>query len=109
MENNSRFIVLVERRWLRKLPAIVALFATLVGSGAQTAAYARPLDAQPRKVARDLADALDESRPSKASWTRSVRGTRQVQAVVVSSSSDAQMTDLRNYVVGIGGVIQAVI
>ena len=104
------YIILIERRRLRRWVGVMltCLAVLLAGLGLQTA-HAKPHDGEKHaKVARDLDDELVETRSPRAKWARDVNGVRHIQAIVVSDSIDPQMTDLRAYVLGIGGSVHAV-
>ena len=105
----TAFIVLIERRRLyRKTVAIfVSLALLLMGPGLSTAHAQSAGGTKHSKVARDLDDEATQTGTSKAKWARDVNGIRHVQAIVVTNSNDPQMSDLRAYVLSIGGSVAA--
>ncbi len=106
----TAFIVLIERRrQYRKAVAIfVSLALLLTGPGLSTAQAQSAGGTKHSKVARDLDDEATQTGTSKAKWARDVHGVRHVQAIVVTNSTDPQMSDLRAYVLSIGGSVHAV-
>src|SRR5512142_2773691 len=110
MKPIATLIELLGGRALRCATAwrVIAL-ALVLGPCASTTASAQPPTLPPQaKMARDLAAGLADTGRSNASWLRDVNGVRQVQAIVVSNSTDPAMTDLRTAVLRMGGSIHAV-
>ena len=111
MKPLSFFIVLIERRRLpRALVATLSSLALLLAGPVVTGASAQPFEGQHKhgKLARDLDDEVARSGTPKVKWARDVNGVRHVQAIVVTSSDDPQMTELRSYVTKLGGSVHAV-
>ena len=110
MNRITNFIVLIERGRLRRAIAwVIASFALVIGSSVPAIAHAEPGGGEKNaKVARDLADALTETGNPKSRWARDVNGVRHVQVIVVSNSSDPEMSALREHVLRAGGAIHAV-
>ena len=105
----SKFVVLIERRRSRSVAWILgslALAASLLGL--QPAHADAPAGQVQAKIARDLADEIGRSGQPKAQWARDLGGVRYVQAVVVSSSADPEMNELRAHVARIGGAVHAI-
>jgi len=94
----SRFIVLIEARMLG-LAMTMLLIAALFSSSVHAQSVASS------KVAADLRDAISASITPRSSWTRDVAGTRYVKALVVSNSSDSDLTELRAQVLAAGGSV----
>ena len=108
----TSFIVLIERRRLpRRLLAALTAMAVAAAGFAPTMAHARKATAgfdRVHKVARDLDDELDEAAHSQRRWARKVGGVKMVQAVIVSDSTDPQLSSLRTQVEQLGGSVLAV-
>src|SRR5439155_12904333 len=106
----SRFIVLIERRQLRRAMTLALASVALLSGlfGLKTADAQALAGERHAKIARDLNDALDESRQSNARWARDLNGVRHVQAVVVGNAADPRMSDLRAHVLRSGGSVHAV-
>ena len=104
------FIVLIERRRLRVAisAALSAAVLAVMALHARTALADSGSPEIARKMARDLRDEVQSSRAPRARWVRDVRGVRQVQVIVVSNSSDPEMSDLRHHVQRMGGSVHAV-
>ena len=104
------FIILIERRRLpRAIVAAVTSVAMLFSGFGSTVAHAAPAGGQSQdKIARDLDDEVAQTGAPKARWARDVNGVRHVQAIVVSNSTDSEMTDLRTLVKALGGSVHAV-
>ena len=107
----SYFIVLIERRRLpRAAVATLSSLALLLTGPALTSVSAQSFGGHQKhnKVARDLDDEVLQTGAPKARWSRDVKGVRHVQVIVVTNSDDPQMTELRAYVVSLGGSVHAV-
>ena len=92
----------------RPLLMLLAIVCTLAGpASAQAQAHGKG-QGHAAKVARDLDDAMQPTRAAKkAHWVREIDGVRHVQVVVVSNDSDAEMGNLRQAVVKLGGTVHA--
>jgi subtilisin family serine protease len=105
------FTVRIERR-LRLLRSAVssvvsiALLSTSFGCSLAQAGL-RGME-RLSKVARDLDEEVRAPGGRAARWSRDIKGVRHVQAIVVTSSSDPQMTSVREEVRKRGGTVQAV-
>jgi subtilisin family serine protease len=106
----TEFIVLIERRRLRDVLAWALAALTLLAAlfGTQVAHAQPPSTDRHGKLARELATELGNPATPRVRWARDVGGIRHVQAIVVSSSSDPEMSDLRNFVLRTGGSVHAV-
>ena len=105
--NSTKFIVLIERRALKQaftLFMLLALALALVLSTGQRASAA-PGKVKEKKVARDLQAALDSPTAPTAKWARDINGQRHVQVVIMSSSIDGEMTNLRTSIKAVGGSV----
>jgi len=98
----TRYIVLIESRVRAAFWALVAmsLLAMLCG----------PLAAQAQgnasnKVASDLREAMHSIAAPKHHWAKDLAGGRYVRALIVSSSADPELTDLRSHVLAVGGSV----
>ena len=100
----SKFIVLIERRRLgRRLTAALTALSMLATGFVPASAHAGQSGFdKATKLARDLDDEAANSGAPNVKWARDVNGVRQVQAVVVSNSTDPALTDLRAWVLGTG-------
>ena len=96
MNGLTKFTVLIERRALRKALTLLTSIAMVFGVLTPRYAFAVPGNGQARKVARDLQAALDASITPNATWAKDINGVRHVQVVIMSSSSDTQMSTLRD-------------
>ena len=108
MHQPSQFIVLIESRWLaRAAAALTALTAFAVASMAVQPAHAARLSQRPAhaKMADDLNLAIDATSVSQHRWAREKGGRRFVQAIIISDSSDAELTELRRHIERIGGEV----
>ena len=109
MNAHTAFTVLIERRALKKALALLTSIAMLFGMLAPRHAFATPgngnAHGHAKKVARDLESALDVTQAHSAKWSREINGQRHVQVVIVSNSSDAEMTDLRSDIAKAGGSV----
>ena len=105
MESIAAFIILIERRIARQLVSALVVLAQLIGLLHAPMAFAGNSHGQATKVARDLEDALNTAMPHSARWSREIGGQRHVQVVIVSNSSDAEMTDLRADIAKVGGSV----
>ena len=98
------FIVLIERRLLR--PVMLALLSSLVlivGLGAQAGASGKP-----RKLARDLEEAVASPVEPGHRWVQHKGGQRLVEALIVSDATNGDMTNLREHVLRLGGTAVSV-
>ena len=97
------FIVLVEFRSARGLLAAL-LTAVLLGllCGPRDA---RAQHSAPGKIAADLKRVIDTRTATQAPWARDAAGTRYVKALIVSSSADPELADLRAHVLAAGGSV----
>ena len=104
---STKFIVLIERRALKQAFTLFMLLALALGlallSGQR--ASAAPGKVKEKKIARDLQAALDSPTTPTAKWTRDINGQRHVQVVIMSSSSDDEMTNLRTDIKAVGGSV----
>ena len=109
MNGISKFIVLIERRRLgrRLMAALTALSMIATGFAPVSVHAAAKGHDKGLKLARDLDDEAANVGAPKAKWSRDVNGVRQVQAVVVSNSTDPALTSLRAWVLGTGGSVHA--
>ncbi len=104
----TRFTVLIESRRLPRSAVVTLSALALICAGLELrTAHAAPGADRASKVARDLDDEVKSPVSKGARWSRIVGGVRQVQAIVVSNSSDPQMADLRAYVLKLGGSVHA--
>jgi subtilisin family serine protease len=97
------FIVLVEFRSVRGLLAAL-LAAALLGL------LCGPRDARaqagaPGKIAIDLKRVIDTRAATRAPWANDASGTRYVKVLIVSSSADPELADLRAHVLAAGGSV----
>ena len=99
MDNKSRFIVLIERRTVLAGLLALALSAAVV---APRFAHAATLSS---KIAADLKVVINASTTPVLSWTKDLGGVRYVKALIVSSSDDPELADLRNTVLANGGSV----
>jgi serine protease AprX len=105
MKTLTEFTVLIERRALKALfKRLVAATAALAMLGGQPA-FAAPGTGQAKKIAKDLQAALDATTTPTAKWAKDINGTRHVQVVIMSGSTDTAMTNLRNDIKGAGGSV----
>ncbi|HEV7915487.1 MAG TPA: hypothetical protein VGP22_17110, partial [Albitalea sp.] len=98
----TRFIILVESRWLRAAAIALALTLATLLSGLRPA-YAGPSHGS--KIAADLREAMSDRGASRQRWSRDVAGQRYVKALIVSSSTDPELADLRAQVLAVGGSV----
>ena len=105
MKYLTKFTVLIERRALRQMLALLTAFAVAFGLLAPQRGWAAPGNGQAKKIAKDLQAALDAPSTPSAKWAKDINGTRQVQVVIMSTSTDKQMTDLRTNIGGLGGSV----
>ena len=101
----SQFTVLIERRALKPLVALLALSAftlAVLGSRPVTAGGAT---GSTHKMAKDLQAALSSSTTPNARWVRNIGNRRHVQVVIASNDSDPEMTSLRAAVAALGGSV----
>lgn len=99
----NRLISCIGSRGLRD--AILSLVRTVIaivlcGSGA---AFAQPAVAS--KIAADLQEILRSPATPKRSWTEELAGRRYVKALIVSSSTDPDLAELRANVLALGGSV----
>ena len=90
------------------LPAM--LFGVSLLGIAPVTAKAQALDARATTaalVSTDLQAGVAAARTPKVNWARDIQGVRHVQVIVVSNTTDPQMTDLRNFIRRNGGSILA--
>ena len=88
------------------LPALLFGFSML-GLAPGTAKAQGALEARKSHVARDLRSGIAAARTPKVNWARDVKGVRHVQVIVVSNTSDPEMSSLRKFVLRNGGSILA--
>ena len=122
MKSNSRFTVLIERRqFVTRILAILmstALLAALFG-----AQHARAQVAFQSKMASDLqpfmtlatgaplttssatTDKVSGKAPPLPAWVKDVKGLRYAKVLIVSNSSDPDLTELREAVLAAGGSV----
>ena len=98
------FIVLIERR-LR--PMLMLLIATLLAAFGLVAHAAGGHGQKHRKIARDLQASVDAVKDPAERWVRRRKGQREVDALVVSNSTDPELRDLRAAVERLGGTVNA--
>ena len=79
------------------LPCLIASAAPPGPARDHTPKLSRDLDAETRN--------FDAVRPR---WSRDIGGVRHIQAIVLSSSADPSMAELRAHVLGLGGSVHAV-
>ena len=115
MSLTTPFVVLIERlalpaqsAWKHARVALLVSLAALVGATSLQASAAPGGHRKFNKVARDLDEALDDSRSVRRKWARDVGGVRQVQLIVVTNTTDPEMRDLRQHVRRLGGSVHAV-
>ena len=103
------FIVLIESRRVHRatVATLTSLALLFTGPGLTTANAQSVGGHKHSKVARDLDDEVTQKGAPKARWARDVDGVRHVQAIVVTTSTDPQMADLRAYVLSVGGSVHA--
>ncbi|CAG0946100.1 partial serine protease AprX, partial [Gammaproteobacteria bacterium] len=102
MQALTRFVVLIESRMLRALAGSLLVLAALATLGAATPARAQWLaDA---KLAADLREAVSAAAP-RHGWAREHHGVRYVKALIVSNSTDPDLSDLRAHVLAVGGSV----
>ena len=99
------FIVLIERRPLKRLFGRLIAVATAFALVGAPPAFAAPGNGQAKKIARDLQAALDAVTTPNVKWAREVNGARHLQVVIVSNSADGDMTSLRDDIKGNGGSV----
>ena len=101
------FIVMIDRRWRPCRLAAAALLATCGLLAAPSAQAQFSLLGTIGKLATDLTGAVLSPLIPGTTWSREVEGVRQLQLVVVTNGSDADMSDLRAHVVRLGGAVRA--
>ena len=101
----TKFIVLIERRALKRAFTLFMLLALALALATGQRASAAPAREKEKKIARDLQAALDSPTAPKVKWTREINGQRHVQVVIMSGSLDAEMTDLRKSIKAVGGSV----
>ena len=106
MDMSPRFIILIERaatpagqRWLKAAAALLLAASLLLVAPALRAQTAGS------KVAADLQQVIAASSTPKISWAKDVKAVRYVKALVISNSTDPDLTDLRAAVVAAGGSV----
>jgi len=85
---------------VRPFAFLLPLLALVAGLLAWPAAQA-----QSTKIARDLQAALSSSTTPRLNWVRDVNGQRHVKVLIVSNSTDPELSALRSAVLGAGGSI----
>src|SRR5436309_10866688 len=104
----TRFTVLIERRRLpqsRSPGWIAALLLLMLAALVWVPSVAAPRPPH-TKIARDLHDAVTAGgHASSERWARQVHGVPHVEAIVVFEGTDAEMNDLRAWIVRAGGTI----
>ena len=104
MQTPNFFAVLIGRQCLRTVAAALTTTALLALGGVCTSAWAERGE---HKVARDLRASIDAPHGHKNGHTRELKGVRHVQVIVVTDGSDADMSDLRAYILKHGGSVHA--
>ena len=106
----NKLLAFVHRRVLPSVLASLMSVSGLVTALAPMDALAKPGSAKRSeargRVSADLGDELRAPKAKKARWSKDINGTQFLQLLVTSKSDDAQMTNLRNEVKKLGGVVQ---
>ena len=90
------------RRLTQRLTVITAL---VVATALPTTLHAQTSDPS-TKLASDLLTVVSNATAPAAPWTTIVNGQRLVRVIVTVSSADPLLTDLRQFVLSLGGSIQ---
>src|SRR6185295_17130348 len=104
MKSIDRFIVLVESRIRHGLFGIASMLLLAAALCLPLPGFSQT-SAPSGKVASDLREALSGGPVRGKSWVREIGGTRYVKALIVSNSSDPELTDLRAQVMASGGSV----
>ena len=105
MKNLSQFTVLIERRALQSLLALLTLMAFVMALFGSRPVTASSSTGSAHKMAKDLQSGLSAPGTSKARWMRDIGGKRHVQVVIHSNDSDEEMTSLRAAIAAAGGSV----
>ena len=104
MKSLARYVILIESRMLRAALWALAAMSLLAVLWGPAAALAQ--GAASNKIAADLREGMQSPGARHKHWLRELAGTRYVRALVVSSSSDPELADLRAHVQAVGGAVE---
>jgi hypothetical protein len=103
MNADSEFTVLIERRGLRSALAwMLASALLLVAPFGLQNAHAQTA---PSKIAKDLQAVIDASTTPSLNWVKDVYTVRMVKVLIVSNSTDPDLTALRSDVIARKGAV----
>ncbi|MBW8832056.1 MAG: S8 family peptidase [Burkholderiales bacterium] len=100
----TRYIILIESRVRGAFWALIAMSLMTMLWG-PLAAQAQAQGNASNKVASDLREAMHSTAAPKHHWAKDLAGGRYVRALIVSSSADPELTDLRSHVLAVGGSV----
>ncbi|MBL8303247.1 MAG: S8 family serine peptidase, partial [Ideonella sp.] len=105
-DTTSPFIVLIERclQLLRRARPVLAL-GLMLGLALMAVERAHAQTLPSSKVAADLRRVIDGGPTPALNWTRTIGGVRYVKVLIVSSSPDPELADLRAKVLASGGSV----